>query len=171
MNHAFKSVFVTLIFALALITCVGQKRIELRINPATGNLVAPYEPEIGYFGGVEWFTTDPGISSFKIVEKPGNPRYIFTEPLATDFRQSLRMSRNYSFKGCEWYYGIIWTNGLGVETSYDPKIAVKPGVTIFELLSLLGILVTTIISIVFFSKWRKVKKELQEEKLKIQSEF
>lgn len=161
MNHISKSIFVTLMLTMILTITFGQKIVELKIDPKTGDLSYPNTPRVGLFGGVVWVIKDPQIKSFQIVEKPGNPRYIFTEPLPTVQVPILRRKLNFQTRGFEWEYGIKWIDKATEQSHYyDPKIAVKPLVSLAELLLLLGFIVTLITSIVFFRKWRSAEAKL-----------
>ncbi len=148
----------------ALTITFGQKKVELKIDPKTGDLSYPNTPQVGLFGGVVWVINDSQIKSFQIVEKQDNPRYIFNQPLPKVQDTSLHMKLKpiFRFNGFEWEYGIKWKDKEDQLHDYDPKIAVKPIVSLAELLLLLGFVITLTTSIVFFRKWRKTENRLAE---------
>ena len=103
-----------------------------------------------------------GVTSLRIVEKPGNGVYIFRNPLPMAQRTSVNMVVKPLPSYCEWNYGIVWTDSHGVSHQYDPKLAINPttpNILTIILGSALGI---AIIALMFFFR----RMQVAEEKVK-----
>ncbi len=164
MKHIMKSIFVILMLTSILNSSFCQDRhlIQIKLEPGRNVLIDPGDERVNRLDIVRWeIAPGQNIKSFAIV---GDDRHPFTLNLPVVERDQVeRTIWKYAIRGDEWKYTIRCTLTDGTQIAIDPKIAVKPGVGIFELLFLLAFIVTIITSLVFFRKWQKAKAKPSEK--------
>ena len=165
MNHVSKLIFVTLISTFALNSSFGQTdTIELNLNPGTETLHDPGTIKVYKGETVYWkIKASENIRSFN-VKGAGHP---FTMPPPDPNNDYIWIKRVVQRDGpYEWKYKIFYRlrSNPGRRREIDPKIAVKPSpIAPTPIIILLGLLVMTITSIVFFSLWRVTAGKLAKQ--------
>lgn len=170
MKHVMKLIFVTLMLTMTLNSSFSQKPIKISIDPSNDTLLVLSDGGTTRLGNIwnrsaVWEIDDPRITEFFIEGKrPGDP--FTSRPGSGGYGITEEITVRFWGPTGDWYYNIWWKDrATQTEHRYDPKIAVKPGVTILELLLLFGFILTTITSIVFFRKWQKATATLTEKNL------
>jgi hypothetical protein len=168
MNHIFKPVFVTLMLMLTLTSAFSKPLVITLTADTAGNLYLTDggNEDVGVWKNIVW-KAGSGVKSFQILDSSINTDYIFKDALPQVQLSQVPEYVKTRFRGCVWYYGIIWEDMSGTPHYFDPKIAVKPIVSFYDLLISVGFLITLVTTLVFYSKWTtadtRVKKYEQEK--------
>ena len=131
MKHVFKSTLVAVLFTLALITVLGQRKIYLTIDPnkpdsLTCRGITTCMDSV--YDKISWEIADSGITSFEIVAKFSNRPHPFTEHPRKKHLNRLDLQLHPRAPArSEWEYFIFWKTSKTDKGRWcDPKIAVKP---------------------------------------------
>lgn len=106
---------------------------------------------------LSWVIQDPKIISFRIERKPGNNRRLSTpDPEGIRVRDKLQVEIDYLIFifGGDWKYTIYWTDQDKVEHPLDPKIPIKPVVSLRDTFFILGLLIVSLFSLSYYRKRR-----------------
>lgn len=169
MKHVSKTILLTFIFALVLITGFGQKRIQLSIDPTNDTLlvVSPGQTGLGNFVNrkVYWEATDARIASFEIVPKYGTGDPFEDRPGRSHSNKVYARVRFGTGDLGDWWYTIKWTNTASAIHYLDPKITVQPiGSPFTGILLMVGLVASLIAAIVFYRNWQNAERRLAEVK-------
>jgi hypothetical protein len=168
MNHAPKLLFVTLMLTMVLSAAFAQRAIELTVDPSNDTVLVLSDggqTNLGNFLNrkVSWIIKDPAkIQSFQIIPKFGmsDP---FTERPGRPHGNRLDETVNLLNRTGDWYYKIVWKDAASMSHLVDPKIAVRPITTpLLEIIIILGLITTAILSVIFFNKWQIAKANLKK---------
>ncbi|MEO7961314.1 MAG: hypothetical protein ABIR19_07200 [Ginsengibacter sp.] len=138
MNFIFKSGLLALMLAFTFIAVSGKEKIELSINPATGELTIScgMTTKLGnvFNRKVSWEITDTKIDSFQIIAKDAGGGDPFTERPGKKHGKELELQVRFFGPVDNWPYKIIWfANGSSDPNVCDPIIAVRPVASILLL--------------------------------------
>ena len=136
MKHVFKPTLVAVLFTLAIIPVLGQRKIYLKIDPKqpdslTCRGITTCMDSVN--NTISWEIADTGITSFEIVAKISNRPHPFTEHPRKKHSKKLELQLHPKILHpqipgmIEWGYFIVWKTSTTDKGRWcDPKIAVKP---------------------------------------------
>lgn len=157
MKHICKVLFLSMAFITVVSIAHAEKRIKLKLRD--GQLEVDEPSQAWKDDNVVWEIQGSGIRSFRIKDSisVSNVYYPFTQPLPMDQRQVVSMVVRNTPEPVrvDWYYEIEWIDAYGVVHLLDPKIPVKPAVTIGlkELVAALAFILTIGLSLNYRKKW------------------
>jgi hypothetical protein len=163
MHSVFKPALISLMLIMAFVCSFGQIELDLKLDQKTGDLIDPGMPLVRRHDVINWVIKDPGIRSFALKKKTRKDRNIFTTDPEGPQAPSLSLEVAYlkRLAGGRWNYTINWVDSTGAPRHCDPKIAIRPIIGLTNFLVLLGMIITAITSLLFFSKLKNLSKRLE----------